>query len=227
MTATAFARSVSSEVAFVTQTSESEVDRLLDDGLLPGRFVTRTTRREYDLLGTAVSVCINHKFKNMLSRAVRRDAIDTWAACYYDAAAKEIARKSAIDPLAEWLLALSTVDLGPLTVNIRDEMLFVILRMQQLSKAYETVVCDPDILGGEPVFKGSRLPIENILATVGEGVPLELIQEDYPFLTEEMIDLARLYRETHPRRGRPRKAGPPKGWKLVESKNVRAARGEE
>ncbi|MEX3776570.1 DUF433 domain-containing protein [Pseudomonas sp. MYb118] len=79
-------------------------------------------------------------------------------------------------------------------------------RLNKDQPVRETVVSDPEILGGMPVIRGSRLPIENLLATVDEGVPFETIRDDYPFLTPEMIEHARLYQKSHPRRGCPRKS---------------------
>ena len=41
---------------------------------------------------------------------------------------------------------------------------------------------DPDILGGTPVIKGTRVPINRILFLLKDGYTLEAIQEDYPHI---------------------------------------------
>ncbi len=55
------------------------------------------------------------------------------------------------------------------------------------------IVEDPDIMGGAPVFKGTRVPIAIVLASVRAGFGLEALREAYPFLTQELLDEARSY----------------------------------
>ena len=46
---------------------------------------------------------------------------------------------------------------------------------------------DPSILGGTPVIKGTRVPIETILYLLKDGYPLEVIHEDYPQISVETL----------------------------------------
>jgi uncharacterized protein (DUF433 family) len=65
------------------------------------------------------------------------------------------------------------------------------------------IVINPKILGGEPVFPKSRLSVRHIGALVmNDG--LDEIREDYPYLSEQDIEFARLYTLAYPKRGRPR-----------------------
>ena len=59
----------------------------------------------------------------------------------------------------------------------------------------EHVVCDPDILGGKPTIKGTRVPVTLLLNLLGHGVTFAEIAEDYPEITEEDIKAALLYAE--------------------------------
>ena len=61
-----------------------------------------------------------------------------------------------------------------------------------------------DILGGEPVFVGSRLAVRHVGGMLAQGTDLSEVQEDYPYLTERDIEFARLYVAAYPRMGRPR-----------------------
>jgi uncharacterized protein (DUF433 family) len=45
------------------------------------------------------------------------------------------------------------------------------------------VVSDPDILGGTPVIKGSRIPASLVLELRRRGYHLKLIQTEYPSLS--------------------------------------------
>jgi uncharacterized protein (DUF433 family) len=55
------------------------------------------------------------------------------------------------------------------------------------------VVSDPEILGGTPVFAGSRVPIDIVLASVDKGISMDRIVAAYPFITEAHIAAAREY----------------------------------
>lgn len=52
-----------------------------------------------------------------------------------------------------------------------------------------------DVMGGVPVFAGSRLPISVVLDSLEEGVKLERLQTFWPFLIEAHIQAARTYVE--------------------------------
>ena len=45
----------------------------------------------------------------------------------------------------------------------------------------------PDIMGGAPVVKGTRTPIEVILYRLKEGNSLEAIHEMYPWITIDTL----------------------------------------
>ena len=44
---------------------------------------------------------------------------------------------------------------------------------------------DPDILGGTPVFVGTRVPFRTLLDYLATGEPLSEFLEDFPTLTRE------------------------------------------
>jgi len=43
---------------------------------------------------------------------------------------------------------------------------------------------DPTICGGEPVIKGTRVPLRTVLASLAEGASIAEILGDFPTLTE-------------------------------------------
>lgn len=49
------------------------------------------------------------------------------------------------------------------------------------------IVRDPEICGGEPVIRGTRVTIRTILASLAEAARVEEILEDFPTLTEEQV----------------------------------------
>ncbi|MBX3162580.1 MAG: DUF433 domain-containing protein [Deltaproteobacteria bacterium] len=60
-----------------------------------------------------------------------------------------------------------------------------------------------DILGGEPVFPGTRLSVRHIGTKAQRGARAEIL-EDYPDLSERDVELARRFVVAYPRVGRPR-----------------------
>jgi len=53
------------------------------------------------------------------------------------------------------------------------------------------VTTDPEIMGGLPVFAGTRVPVSVVLNSVAAGVQLDRLQAAYPFLTEAHINAAK------------------------------------
>jgi uncharacterized protein (DUF433 family) len=82
-----------------------------------------------------------------------------------------------------------TASTPPLTSSLRD-----------LRRARRLIVSDPEILDGDPVFRGTRVPVHLIADFTAQGAePVELI-EGYPRLTAEMIRLAPVYAAAYPLR---------------------------
>jgi uncharacterized protein (DUF433 family) len=56
------------------------------------------------------------------------------------------------------------------------------------------VTVDPETLGGEPVFKGTRVPIRSLFDHLKAGDDLDTFLDDFPGVTREqarsVIDLA-------------------------------------
>jgi uncharacterized protein (DUF433 family) len=67
------------------------------------------------------------------------------------------------------------------------------------------IVSDPDTLGGEPVFAGTRIPLQHIAGLVRKGVSRTEIHEDYPSLNDSDLAFASIHARMSPPPGRPRK----------------------
>jgi uncharacterized protein (DUF433 family) len=55
------------------------------------------------------------------------------------------------------------------------------------------IVVNPKIMLGNPVIRGTRLPVEIIVEKVAYGVTFGDLKRDYPFLTDDDIRAALLY----------------------------------
>ncbi|MGB6946751.1 MAG: DUF433 domain-containing protein [Bryobacteraceae bacterium] len=75
--------------------------------------------------------------------------------------------------------------------------------LRRLTEATRMVQSDPEILRGAPVYKGTRIPIHAIADMLSQGASVAEILEGYPALTQDKVQLAPMYVQAFPRRGRP------------------------
>jgi uncharacterized protein (DUF433 family) len=90
-----------------------------------------------------------------------------------------------------------TIDLAPFVKRTKE-------RMDRLAAARELVVADPGVLGGAPVIRGTRIPVYDVAASISAGHAMDRILAAYPSLDADKVELAVIYAEANPARGRPR-----------------------
>jgi uncharacterized protein (DUF433 family) len=101
------------------------------------------------------------------------------------------------------------VEGGLLKIDLREPRRALAASLRDLRGVRRLVVSDPDVLGGDPVFRGTRVPVHLIAELVAQGgKPAELI-EGYPRLTAVMIRLAPAYAAAYPLRKLPWRDQPP------------------
>ena len=86
------------------------------------------------------------------------------------------------------------------TVEVRTK---VRSSRQNQKKASGMVQTDPEIMGGTPVFRGTRIPVYTVADMMEQGTAIVEILEGYPSLTREMVECAGICATTHPDRDRP------------------------
>ncbi len=47
------------------------------------------------------------------------------------------------------------------------------------------IISNPDILGGTPVFKGTRVPVRTLFEYLADGLSLDYFLETFPSVTRE------------------------------------------
>ena len=75
-------------------------------------------------------------------------------------------------------------------VDVAEARRQVAARMRDLDEAEAAIHRVKGIAGGEPVFKGTRIPVRVIAAMLAQGVDEREILEGYPKLTAKMLRLA-------------------------------------
>jgi uncharacterized protein (DUF433 family) len=58
---------------------------------------------------------------------------------------------------------------------------------------HEKIETNPEVMGGKPVIKGTRIPVELILRKLGAGIEIEEILAGYPRLRREDIHAAQAF----------------------------------
>lgn len=76
-------------------------------------------------------------------------------------------------------------------------------RLKRLERAESVIVEDSETMRGTPVYRGTRIPVALIADMLNQGASIDEILEGYPALDREKIELAPLYVQAFPRRGRP------------------------
>jgi uncharacterized protein (DUF433 family) len=120
-----------------------------------------------------------------------------------DRLAPELRRKL-FDALATAPRSVVSLEGGLLKIDLREPRRDLAAGLRELRRARRLAVSDPGIMGGDPVFRGTRVPVHMIAELAAQGAGADELRSDYPRLTPDMIRLAPLYAAAYPLRGRPR-----------------------
>ena len=77
-------------------------------------------------------------------------------------------------------------------------------KRRDLDKADLAIHRQDGIMAGEPVFKGTRIPVRLLTNMLRDGASRAEILEGYPRLDNRLLDLALLWAAANPARGRPK-----------------------
>ncbi|CAN5485816.1 DUF433 domain-containing protein [soil metagenome] len=201
-----------SEAAVVAGVSLREVNRVIDEGILPDDFLDTGDGRRI-----APAACFLIAFyvdsAERLTPKERRFVVDEASARLRKGNGRLFAPPTSED----WIVTDEF-----LAVNLISFVRSVEERWKKLSSAEELVTISPDVLGGIPVIKGTRVPVHDVAASVEKGIPNVRILSAYPGLTAEQVDLAAFYAQANPPRGRPRLPTPlPAGARILTRRVVR------
>jgi uncharacterized protein (DUF433 family) len=59
--------------------------------------------------------------------------------------------------------------------------------------AHQRIEMNPEIMGGKPVIRGTRIPVELVLRKLGAGMTSEAILAEHPRLTHDDIRAAQAF----------------------------------
>lgn len=187
MSRLADARLTLPEASFVTGLSLKAIDREIDAHIVsPPRAEPDLEKRRLRWIAgpDAVYLLLVRDVHGELSPSLRRKVREAvWDAIADDRAYARLA----------WLM-----------LPVREAGQEVLGRIETLERAkHEYVESRPEVLGGEPVVKGTRVPARMVAELVRRGASKDELREDFD-LTPEQVDAAVLFDRVTPKRGRPR-----------------------
>jgi uncharacterized protein (DUF433 family) len=188
------------EAAVVASVTVRDINRVIDEKILPERFYTLEGGRR--LYATACPL-VGFYFHTAKALTSEERGLLIHRLCDRmspQAAHGRFKRWRVSSRPADW-----TVSDGFLTVSLWEFATGANDRHAKLAEARGMVAEDPQILDGTPVFRGTRIPVHDVAASVGAGLSRERIRSAYPGLDDRMIELAAIYAEATPPRGRPRR----------------------
>jgi uncharacterized protein (DUF433 family) len=90
------------------------------------------------------------------------------------------------------------------------------MRSRRLDRALRSVSVSDEVMWGMPVFSGTRVPVETVVGSLEEGMPLAELKESYAFLTVDLVESAQIYAQTHPTQEKSRRmSATHPDWKIT------------
>lgn len=183
------------EAAVVANVSVRDINRVIDERILPDSFYRSEMTREFRSSACILIAFYFHTADRLTSEERQR----TIEALSKHSADWKVDRPWAVEEDLRVHHDFLTINLAPFRKSAHD-------RLVRLKAANAIVVTDPQILSGTPVIKGTRIPVYDIAASVANGIPVKRILAAFSGLDEETVNLAALYAEANPQRGRPRQS---------------------
>lgn len=176
------------EAAYITELSRKIIDQAIDRGEVFAITMRDDSSRR---IGYTELIYLRVRLEtgDLLSLAGKRQLYE------------ELRRALSNNPKIE------KVEFGPMSVAVNTAVSAVRQGLARMRRAERYVSIRPDVRAGEPVVRGTRVPVYVLADLASQGASHEELLQDYPAVTPLALDAALLYARLHPRRG-PRRAAP-------------------
>lgn len=186
------------EAAVVAEMTVRQVNKLIDEEL-PARAVRRRGGRRLVTASGAACLMARKDLSGLLTADARR--------LVFQALVRGERGEATLS---------STV-----SVDLTRAYKMIETKIAELKTSKGLVETDPEILGGRPCFRGTRIPVAQIAELLAQGADADELLEDYPSLTREMIEAAPTLAKAYPARGRPRARPWAKAEPISETRSPR------
>lgn len=182
------------EAAYLSGLSRRDIDRVIDERIMPEPMIPGGSVRMITAVACALARFYFHTAATLTAETRRRIVADVGA---------RLLEHGATSPDKNLDLKRLTFDEGAIHVDLASFMRHVMEARKRLAASGKLVTSDTAVLGGEPVFKGTRVPVRQIAAVLAGGASVRQVRAAYPSITDAMIEAAPVWSRTHPARGRP------------------------
>lgn len=194
----------SAEAAFIAGVTQQQMNRLADEHLVPESLLAKEGGSRRFARITAAWASFFFQSDDWLVASARKNILSELT--------KRIARSKSRDDLIglhgmakdiDWIIVDTRIGLQlDFTAIVRE----AVDRARVVDTADELITKVDGVMGGKPCFKGTRLPIEAVLSSLGKGITEDRVLDEYS-LTREQLNAAHVYAQVHPQRGRPVRLG--------------------
>ncbi len=209
------------EAAFIAEVSDRDMNRVVDERMLPESLVRTDGGRFFTPIAAALAhfyFSTEDIYVARLRLRVLGELAARMATCNDQAAVLNLDRPC-LD--FNWRVAVAAGSMEVL-VDASAAVHASLDRVRQIREARALVSIDPEVMGGMAVFVGTRVPVENIAASLDKGIDKQRLVDSWPYLTDKHFEAAKVYMRVHPRRGRSRRLSELNpDWKIVSSGVVR------
>ena len=168
------------EAAYVTGVTERTINHEIDASIL--RSQDRTQRRA---IGGADVVYLG------AVRGIRKHLAPPLRRQMREAIASAIKQRRPIAKIAAFELKIAAIE---------REIQANLITLKRMKRDY--IESRPEVLAGEPVIKGTRIPARLVADLIKSGTPQALIQQEYD-LTPQQTEATVIFDRVTPKRGRP------------------------
>jgi len=176
------------EVAELAEVPIRTVNKAIEEKVIPTKRL-RKHRRPNLLPAQAVAyAAVIDKLDVSLSKASKRRLLDVFGA-------RKAKDMTATPVEIAHAVTLNVPELVGAELGARTDA--------YLRRRDDVIERNPEILGGTPVVRGTRISVYSLLGRIEHGDTIGGIVEDYSHLTPEIVETAVTYARTHPLVGRP------------------------
>ncbi len=94
----------------------------------------------------------------------------------------------------------------PLSLDLTAISQALSYRYRLVKRPQQVVETNPAICSGQPVFRGTRIPVAVVVEQLRAGTPRQELEGDFPQLSQQALDYAEILSRLPKPPGRPRKA---------------------
>jgi len=183
------------EAGYVTNLAYATINRMIDSRRVPKVLLAGERRGRMLTTAGIVFVAIEKEAEGGFTAAMREKLRERL---------KEDLR--ALEPPGAPGRNEVSVELGGLRGVVELDTVWnrIAERLQRIRRMHELITEADDVQAGAPTFAGTRILVRPIAAALREGEAPEELLRAYPRLTGEMLEVAELYDQMKPARGRPK-----------------------